>query len=616
MINIADELAGHDGGYDQERAYARVAAIFDTTQRSPRSRSRRRRPGPATRWPRRWPRSASPRRPLTAADRMRCFDGTARRRPGIVERPRREGGHGLQDQVRGRKRRRQHHLAPSRVAREHLRGPAPPGGDDRRGRLLEAGQRFEHRPAVAHRHHDVHHDDTDGPGRQQLPRGVGVGRHGDLMAGGFEVPAPQEQGVRFVDHDQHQRHPPKVAPGPARSPTGPDTRVTTWAPATTSPTCDAGAGQPVEGVLRRRSEGHRHHHAEAQVEHPGHLVVAHGAGTLHLAEDPGHGPTPPRTDGAATGRKDPGQVARQSPTGDVGHGVDRGAEAGQQRHHGGGVDHRRLQQLLPERPRRARPGRCIQPPAPDAEQGGTSQGVPVAPQPGRQQPDQHIPGRHQGAVEQLVLLHDPHREADQVEVARRHDPGVGGQLATQDGAARLAAPEGDALHDLHDHRRRQLPMGLVVEEEQRRRPLAHQVVHAHGDQVEAHGVQPPDRLGHRQLGAHPVGGRHQDRLPVPRGDPEKAPEAADVAHHLRAVGRSDQFLHGLHGPVAGRDVDPRGGVGQGRARHFPICVLRHQLVRGRPWTGSRAPPRGSRRSGRRCRSRRRAPRSSLPGPPG
>lgn len=31
VINITDELAGYDGGYDQERAYARVRGIYDTT---------------------------------------------------------------------------------------------------------------------------------------------------------------------------------------------------------------------------------------------------------------------------------------------------------------------------------------------------------------------------------------------------------------------------------------------------------------------------------------------------------------------------------------------------------------------------------------------------------
>ena len=56
----------------------------------------------------------------------------------------------------------------------------------------------------------------------------------------------------------------------------------------------------------------------------------------------------------------------------------------------------------------------------------------------------------------------------------------------------------------------------VVEHEQRLRAHAHQVVDAHGDQVDADGVVAAAVAGHDHLGAHPVGRGHQHRPGVAR----------------------------------------------------------------------------------------------------
>ncbi len=75
--------------------------------------------------------------------------------------------------------------------------------------------------------------------------------------------------------------------------------------------------------------------------------------------------------------------------------------------------------------------------------------------------------------------------------------------------------------------------GHVVEEEEGLGPLAHQVVHAHGHQVDPDGVEPPHRLGHQPLGAHPVGARHQHRLTeAVAPQREQATETTEVAEHL------------------------------------------------------------------------------------
>ena len=54
--------------------------------------------------------------------------------------------------------------------------------------------------------------------------------------------------------------------------------------------------------------------------------------------------------------------------------------------------------------------------------------------------------------------------------------------------------------------------GVVVEEEQRLGALHHQVVHRHGDQIDADGVVAAGLDGDLDLGADAVIGRHQDRI--------------------------------------------------------------------------------------------------------
>ena len=89
-----------------------------------------------------------------------------------------------------------------------------------------------------------------------------------------------------------------------------------------------------------------------------------------------------------------------------------------------------------------------------------------------------------------------------------------GQLAADDGAAGQAAPGRDARHHLANLVRVDLAQQLVVEEEQRPGPAAHQVVHAHGDQVDPDRVEAAGRHGHRHLGADPIGARDQHRAAV------------------------------------------------------------------------------------------------------
>jgi glutamate dehydrogenase/leucine dehydrogenase len=76
VINIADELAGYEHGYDQDRAYARVRGIFDTTLQVLRASEEQQLP------PGEVAEAMAEQRIAKASrdtDRIRCFDGTAHR---------------------------------------------------------------------------------------------------------------------------------------------------------------------------------------------------------------------------------------------------------------------------------------------------------------------------------------------------------------------------------------------------------------------------------------------------------------------------------------------------------------------------------------------------------
>ena len=143
-----------------------------------------------------------------------------------------------------------------------------------------------------------------------------------------------------------------------------------------------------------------------------------------------------------------------------------------------------------------------------------------------------------------------------------HGAGVLGHLAADQRAAGLAAALGHALDQLLDVVGVELADRDVVEEEQRLGALAHEVVDAHGHEVDADGVEPAGGLGDQRLGADAVGGRHQHRVAVAVvGEAEQPAEPADVADDLGPEGGAHLVLDALDGFLAGGDVDARGLVG-------------------------------------------------------
>ncbi len=133
----------------------------------------------------------------------------------------------------------------------------------------------------------------------------------------------------------------------------------------------------------------------------------------------------------------------------------------------------------------------------------------------------------------MVLLHDANGEPGQVHLAGAKLTGVFGQLTAQDGAPGLPAALGNTAHNLGHGVGVEVPPQLVVQEKEGLCALAHQVIHAHGNEVDADRAQPPRIDGNGQLRTYSISGRHQQRSPEPGRHLEQAAETAQTANHSR-----------------------------------------------------------------------------------
>ncbi len=88
------------------------------------------------------------------------------------------------------------------------------------------------------------------------------------------------------------------------------------------------------------------------------------------------------------------------------------------------------------------------------------------------------------------------------------------------------------------------------------------VVHPHGDEVDADRVVTARQARDLQLGAHPVGRRDHDGLAVFRGQADQAREASDPADHLGAARRAGERRDPADRVVAGVDVDAGLAIGE------------------------------------------------------
>jgi len=128
------------------------------------------------------------------------------------------------------------------------------------------------------------------------------------------------------------------------------------------------------------------------------------------------------------------------------------------------------------------------------------------------QPDQAVAGRNVRPRQQLTALGRPDAETGKVVVLLRIKPRHLRRLAADQGAAGQPTAIGNA----GNHRARglqvELAAGKIIEKEQGLGALHQDVVHAHGDKIDADAGVLPRGDGDLELGADAVIGSHQDRV--------------------------------------------------------------------------------------------------------
>src|SRR5690606_9687899 len=136
-----------------------------------------------------------------------------------------------------------------------------------------------------------------------------------------------------------------------------------------------------------------------------------------------------------------------------------------------------------------------------------------------------------------------------------------GCLATDQGTAGALAAFGDSANHAAGRIDVQVAAGEIVEEEERLCALGENVVHAHGDEVDAYGVVPIPLECQTQLGAHAVGARYQHRLAIFLRHLEKCAEPTDSTHDAFAHGTFCQWLDTLDQSIACIDVHTGVAIG-------------------------------------------------------
>jgi hypothetical protein len=165
-------------------------------------------------------------------------------------------------------------------------------------------------------------------------------------------------------------------------------------------------------------------------------------------------------------------------------------------------------------------------------------------------------------AQHLVLLDDAGRGARHVVVVGPEEARVLGGLAADERRAGRAARLGDTAHDVGDALGVDLARGDVVGHEQRLRARHDDVIDDHAHEVLPDRVVLVEGLRDRDLRAHAVGARREQRVAVllQEGCVVQTGETTHAAENLGAVGGLDGRFHELDGEIAGCCVDSGFGV--------------------------------------------------------
>ncbi len=162
--------------------------------------------------------------------------------------------------------------------------------------------------------------------------------------------------------------------------------------------------------------------------------------------------------------------------------------------------------------------------------------------------DEGVAGADVLSRDHVLPVHDADGEACKVILLLRHKAGVFCGLAAKKRRVRLHAAFRNALYDCSDLLREVPAAGDVVQEKQRVAACTCDIVHAHGDAVDADRVVAIQEKCQLDLRADAVGAGEQDRILhiLDLCQRECTGEAADAAEDLLPHRSLHVLLHELH----------------------------------------------------------------------
>ena len=262
-------------------------------------------------------------------------------------------------------------------------------------------------------------------------------------------------------------------------------------------------------------------------------------------------------------RQDARNVFEQAAAGDVREPLDRARlDRGEQR---ANIDSSRGHQRLDQQHVLIEQCRAIELPALVGGQ-AANQREAVGMDARRGQAQDHVAVADGRAGQHLVALDRADAEPRQIIIARGIHARHLGRLAADQGASGDTAPFGDRGDHALRHIAFQLGGRVVIQEKQRLGALHHEVVGAHGDQIDADAVMAVMLDRELQLGADAVIGRDQQRIGKTGGlQIEETTKAAQVRIRARPSRRLGERADRADQRVTGGDRNASIGIGVGRA---------------------------------------------------
>ena len=173
------------------------------------------------------------------------------------------------------------------------------------------------------------------------------------------------------------------------------------------------------------------------------------------------------------------------------------------------------------------------------------------------QPQQPVAGRYLVAIENGVFLDHADTKTRQVIVTLAIHAGHLRGLSARQCRTSQDAAIGYALDDITGYLDIQMSGSIVIQEKQGLGAGDDDIVDTHGDQVDADGVVLADLQGQFQLGANPIGTRHQDRLAVAvQGNFEQGAKSTQATQYAGAQRAFCMGFDAIDEIIPGIDIDP------------------------------------------------------------